>query len=193
MCDIYASFETDFVYNVMKGLRNRVPRGMKIFRRHGMKVKFYLCFFAIIFFGVLLMSSSAFARLACDPTCLSEAKGALKECIAGCKEDFQTEKDSCRNIDHVCAEGCREAYDTCIEEPLTDLANCKVPCNTTLATAVVNCRSMYGRGTHDRDTCIDQAQVLAFTCKDACREVANPLLKTCRDAFKACIIGCKLQ
>ena len=146
-----------------------------------------------------MFSSSAVARMACDHDCLADAKNAFKGCVATCKEDFQTTKDSCRNIDHDCAERCREGddegyvgYETCILNPLTELAECKLPCNTELAAKVDLCRKENAKGTSERDTCIDFYQVIAFQCKDACREVANPALKLCRDTFKACMIACKL-
>jgi hypothetical protein len=157
-----------------------------------MKAKFFLCSLAIIFSGVLMFSSSAVARMACDPDCLAPAKTAFQGCIADCKEAFQDAKDSCRNIDPECAEDCRLKYDGCIVPQLTQLAECKATeCNVPLAVAVANCRAMYPKG-EDRDKCIDQAQVVAFQCRDECREAANPALKICRDAFKECMIGCKL-
>ena len=157
-----------------------------------MKGKIVVCSLALIFSGILLMSSSAFARLACDPDCLADAKTAFKECVATCKEDFQTAKDGCRNIDHDCAEGCREVYEGCALTPLADLAECKATnCNPPLTRAIENCRALYQKG-EDRDKCIDQAQVVAFQCRDECREAANPLLKACRDDFKTCMINCKL-
>ena len=47
-----------------------------------MKAKIFLCSLAIIFSGVLMLSSSAVARMACDPECLARMqrmllKGAL--------------------------------------------------------------------------------------------------------------------
>jgi len=157
-----------------------------------MKAKIILCSLAIIFSGVLMFSSSAVARMACDPDCLADAKNAFKGCVDACKEDFQTAKDGCRNIDHDCAELCRKGYEDCIFDPLADLAACKLPCNTALADAAARCRTAYSKGSEDRDKCIDQVQVIAFQCKDACRETANPALKICRDTFKECMIGCKL-
>ena len=158
-----------------------------------MSLRIVFSFLAIIVSGVLILSSSAFARLTCDPVCLNEAKGALQNCVSDCREVFQQAKDSCRNIDHDCAETCRAAYDACVIDPLSDLAECKVPCNTALTNATAICRTEYDRGTHERDVCVDQAQVVAFTCKDACREQYRPPLTACRDAFKSCIIGCKIQ
>ena len=157
-----------------------------------MKARFFLCSLAIIFSGVLILVSSANARLACDPVCLGDAKSAFQGCIAECKETFQEAKDSCRNINHDCAEICREAYEGCVEQPLIDLAACKLPCNTDLAAKVDLCRKENAKGTPGRDTCIDFYQVIAFQCKDSCREAANPALKICRDTFKECMIGCKL-
>ena len=157
-----------------------------------MKAKFFLCSLAIIFSGALLLTSSAVARMACDPDCLAPAKTAFQGCIADCKEAFQDAKDSCRNIDPECADACREGYETCIFDPLAALAVCKVPCDTERADAAARCRIAFLKGSDDRDKCIDQAQVVAFQCRDECREAANPALKICRDAFKECMIGCKL-
>ena len=158
-----------------------------------MKAKIFLCSLAIIFSGVLILSSSAVARMACDPDCLADAKNAFKGCVDTCKEDFQTAKDGCRNIDHKCAEGCREVYEECVEQPLIDLATCKMLCNEDFAPEAARCRATYSKGDPERDKCIDFYQVIAFQCKDTCREAANPLLKVCRDEFKACMIGCKIQ
>lgn len=157
-----------------------------------MKTKIILCSLAIIFFGVLILTSSAVARMACYPGCLAPAKTAFQGCIEDCKEAFQDAKDSCRNIDPECADACREGYETCIFDPLAALAECKLPCNTELAAAAAMCRTEFPKGSEDRDKCIDFYQVIAFQCKDTCRETANPLLKACSDAFKACMINCKL-
>jgi hypothetical protein len=157
-----------------------------------MKAKILLCFLAIIFSGALLLTSSAVARLACDPDCLAPAKSAFQGCIAECKETFQEAKDSCRNIDHDCAEACRTGYDTCVITPLTDLAECKATkCNPPLTLAVDTCRNLYPKG-ENRDKCIDQAQVVAFQCRDDCREAYNPALAECRSIFKTCMIDCKI-
>ena len=157
-----------------------------------MKTKKLLFSLAIIFFGALVLTSPAVARMACDSGCLAPAKTAFQGCMEDCKEAFQDAKDSCRNIDPECADTCRESYETCIFDPLAALAECKLTkCNPPLATAVTNCRALYSKG-ENRDKCIDQAQVVAFQCRDECREAANPALKICRDTFKACMIDCKL-
>ncbi|MBP1735370.1 MAG: hypothetical protein H6Q53_1657 [Deltaproteobacteria bacterium] len=156
-----------------------------------MKIKIVFCSLALIFSGILIMSSSASARLACDPDCLADAKDTLKGCIATCKEEFQTAKDGCRNIDHDCAEGCRKDYEGCIFDPLAELAECKLKCNEDFAPEAARCREKYPKGDPERDKCIDFYQVIAFQCKDTCREAANPLLKACSDTFKACMITCK--
>lgn len=75
-----------------------------------MKGKIVVCSLVLIFSGIFIMSSSAFARMACDPDCVADAKNAFKGCVETCKEEFQTAKDGCRNIDHKCAEACREVY-----------------------------------------------------------------------------------
>ena len=55
-------------------------------------------------------------------------------------------------------------------DPLDALANCKADCQSDLAIAKDNCRIAYPGGGQALDSCIDQAQVEAFKCRDVCRE-----------------------
>ena len=58
---------------------------------------------AIIFSGVLMFSSSAVA-VKWNPGCVAGAKTIKIECVKACVEEFQVDKDACRNVDHDCAE-----------------------------------------------------------------------------------------
>ena len=58
---------------------------------------------AIIFSGVLMLSSSAVA-VKWNPGCVAGAKTIKIECVKACVEEFQVDKDSCRNVNHEDAE-----------------------------------------------------------------------------------------
>jgi hypothetical protein len=73
---------------------------------------------------------------------------------------------------------------------MTELTDCKAGCFATLSAARDNCRSLYATGTKELDQCIDQAQVVAFSCRDQCREDVRPALAECRNTFRSCITLC---
>jgi hypothetical protein len=124
--------------------------------------------------------------------CVIDANAEYKECRQYCLENMQADKDSCRNINHACAEACREGFDTCIENPSDALDDCKAVCMSNLNVAKQQCRVNFGAGTGALDTCIDQAQIGAFICRDECRESIHlaAVLKQCRKAERACIKAC---
>jgi hypothetical protein len=122
--------------------------------------------------------------------CKLDALVTYRGCKADCREDFQVAKDGCKHRDHACAEQCREDRADC-RQPVLDQRDAAIAqCNATRSAAVDNCRTLYGEGTPERDACIDQAQVVAFRCRDDAREAARPDLKVCRDAFRACVQSC---
>jgi hypothetical protein len=126
-----------------------------------------------------------------DPKqCKSDAQEAYQACKGGCVEAFQTAKDECRNRDHVCVEGCRADRDVCLGPKLDALVAAYAACNATRDGDVQNCKNLYGAGTPERDTCIDNAQLAAFQCRDQAREDARPGLDQCRADFQACAQGC---
>jgi hypothetical protein len=155
-----------------------------------MKKRIVFGFMAILFSIAWVMSSESFARVTIDPDCTKRAKSDLQTCISDCRESFQVSKDSCRNIDHDCAEDCRTEYDGCVSPILTDLGADLATCQAALDDARAACRVAFESGTANRDTCIDQAQVVAFTCRDGFREESQPALAACRVAFKGCILAC---
>lgn len=121
-------------------------------------------------------------------SCIDDAKIAFQECKGDCKETFQEAKDTCLNRDHACVEVCRAEREQCRID--TGFDGAIAACNATLAGAKQDCRELYGPGTSERDRCIDQAQVVAFQCRDGEREIHKPALKLCRSEFKACARAC---
>lgn len=124
--------------------------------------------------------------------CIQEAQTILLECKTFCQENFQVDKDECRNIPHECAETCRSSRETCVDEALNDLDACLSPCNNTFVETKADCRLLYAPGSKDLDRCIDAAQLTAFICRDECRESIQlaDALKSCGKAFRVCIKGC---
>ncbi len=121
-------------------------------------------------------------------SCRREAKGSFKECKALSTEAFQVAKDACWNRDHACVEACRAKRYDCRQDTGFDAAI--AACDATLADAKAQCRGDFDAGTPELDACIDQAQVVAFQCRDAAREAARRPLKLCRKAFRACARAC---
>ncbi len=126
-----------------------------------------------------------------DPRqCRSDAKVAFEAAKAVCVEDFQIAKDACLNRDHECVEQCRAVRQDCKGPILDALEQAKDACRATRDLEVANCRNLYADGTPERDACIDQAQVVAFICRDDAHEVARPQLQICRQAFRTCVQAC---
>jgi hypothetical protein len=120
--------------------------------------------------------------------CVDDAAQARQECTAQCKEDFQTAKDNCVNKDHACMEVCRALRAECREATGLDAAI--DACNDTLRAAKASCRAQHAEGTPERDACIDQAQMVAFQCRDAERSSRRSALNACRREFRACAREC---
>jgi hypothetical protein len=149
-----------------------------------------LWFFAVVLFGGVLMASSAVAWTPADPLCIGDAKEEFKVCVSKCQAELKVDKDSCHQVDHQCAEKCREAFEKCVDVPLTQLAECKLHCNSLFEGTRDDCRASYSPGTWQRDKCIDHAQRVAFGCRDQCRENVQWDLTQCRKAFSVCIRAC---
>ena len=116
--------------------------------------------------------------------CIKTSASEYGECKDDCKEAYQTAKDACSNKDHVCVEACREERAVCRD--LTGFDAAIDQCNDGKETAVATCKNLYAAGTDARDTCIDNAQLAAFQCRDQAREDNKLELKTCRTDFRAC-------
>ena len=140
--------------------------------------------------GLVLLAATAwgFTR---NPQCVQDGAKEKQACIDTCKEDFQAAKDTCWNVDHDCMDTCRAGRDTSVAPIFGALKGCIDGCKATLDDAKANCRTAYAEGTPERDTCIDQAQVVAFSCRDTCREnLDRDGLKQCGKDFRACLRAC---
>ncbi len=133
--------------------------------------------------GLLMASSAVFAT-----PCIKDAKNTQKECKAGCVEDFQSAKDACLNRDHDCVEACRDGRQQC--EDSSGLNQALDACQAQLATDKQSCRQQFPAGSNDRDDCIDQMQVKAFTCRQAARKQFGPAFRACKKGFRACAAAC---
>ena len=141
------------------------------------------------------LTASAAAAVQANPECVASARNNRKVCVLACQEEFQVEKDACRNINHECAEDCREIRKACFDVPLSTLRACVQAANDALEAAIndpeTGCKALHPAGTPERDQCIDAAQVTAFQARDACREGLNrEALKACRKAHRACLRLC---
>jgi hypothetical protein len=116
--------------------------------------------------------------------CIKTSAGEYQECKADCKEAYQTAKDACSDRDHVCVEACREERADCRDATGFDAAI--DACDDGKEAAIANCKTLYGAGTPERDTCIDNAQLAAFQCRDQVREDNKLELKACRTTFRTC-------
>ena len=122
--------------------------------------------------------------------CRRDAKTAYKSCKVTAREEFQFQKDACRNRDHDCVEQCRANRDACREPVEIQLAAATDQCRATRDAAVQNCRALFADGTAEQDQCIDNAQVSAFQCRDQAHEAARPGLEGCGDGFRTCAEAC---
>jgi len=136
----------------------------------------------------LALSVALGAAAAWGSPCIQDAKGEYRDCKASCVEDFQVAKDACLNRDHQCVERCRAERGLCREG--TGIDQAFAACDATLDAAKQDCRDKFPAGSEDRDNCIDQAQVVAFQCRDSAREQFGPALKQCRRDFRVCARAC---
>lgn len=121
-------------------------------------------------------------------TCVREAAGDFAGCGAEAREAHQAATDLCLMRDHQCVEVCRAGRAGCVDD--TGIEGVLRGCSETLEDARETCRGLFGPGTAERDTCIDQAQVVGFQCRDGARETAKPALRVCRTTFKSCARAC---
>lgn len=121
-----------------------------------------------------------------DP-CRDEARAGLRSCKRACRDAFRVAKDSCSKRDHECVDACRLAHDECRAPFEAELATANAMCDETLHAAKRTCREQFAEGTAELDRCIDQAQGVAFACRDAAREAVADDLRQCRRDFRACL------
>jgi len=124
--------------------------------------------------------------------CVVDAQAEAKICAEVCKDTFQADKDSCRNIDHDCADAARADRESCVGGVLTALAQCVQTECAGFRADIETCRQTFPVGDPKRDACVDNAQLLNFQCRDQCRESVQLFssLKTCRTDFRAALKAC---
>jgi len=119
--------------------------------------------------------------------CRDDARSGFRLCKKACKDAFREAKDTCSKRDHECVDACRVARRACRAPFLATLDATVAVCDEALAAAKALCRAQFADGSPARDACIDQAQGVAFACRDAAREVVAPDLRQCRRAYLACV------
>ncbi len=124
--------------------------------------------------------------------CFADARAEAKTCVELCKDDFRADKDSCRNIDHACGDAARDVREACVGGVLLAQAQCVESECAPYRADIESCREQYPVGSPDRDTCVDNAQLLNFQCRDRCRESVQlaRTLKACALEFRADIKAC---
>jgi len=142
----------------------------------------------------------ASAQAPADPKqCKADAKTQYKSDQAECLEDFQVDKDACRNRDHTCVEQCRADRDVCFHNPnpppvgAEDQLDADIAaCNATRDQAKANCHQLYDNDPDptNLNLCIFNAQVAAFECRDQARENDHPAIKACQQSFQSCAQAC---
>jgi hypothetical protein len=148
---------------------------------------------AALVIGITMLSGVAHAKDDATRQCLIDARTEAKTCTQVCRDDFQAAVDTCRGRNHDCAEEARDAHQTCVSDTLHALGQCLTDsCSSVFHDLVEGCKEQFPAGSHERDVCIDGAQMQNFQCRDQCRESVELFksLKTCRDEFKADLKAC---
>ena len=113
--------------------------------------------------------------------CRQQAAADYKTCGATCREEFQFAKDTCRNRDHDCVEGCRAAATLAMQPVQATLDRRSRSARRTSRHAIDLCNG--------DPMCIEQAQVVAFQCRDDAREAARPGFAACRTGLRSVRAG----
>jgi hypothetical protein len=128
--------------------------------------------------------------------CIEQAVDAKRACKAECKDDFQTAVFNCKNVNPECGKACLAGRARCLRPYVQVLEDCVDGCKATLQADKDKCATDCGGDQTCLGTCIDDAQVKAFICRDNCREqwradedIQNGI-KNCRAAFRACVRAC---
>jgi hypothetical protein len=141
------------------------------------------------------LASAAMAQSTSGRVCVAQARDELQACSAECINDFRNERFVCRNVEPGCGRECLGHRESCIETASEPLVECLGDCQTTLIAAKAICVTNCNGDQACLDTCIDTAQVDAFTCRDNCREdfraSGGPVaIDVCRATFRECVRAC---
>jgi len=129
-----------------------------------------------------------------NPTkqCVADARATFKTCNQTCRDDLLASVDTCRNLNHDCADMARENRDTCVKNVFDALNQCIDNECKQFDTDIQQCRDLPA-GSSDRAVCINNAQLQKFICRKNCRLSTDVFkgLRDCRDQFKTDIQACK--
>jgi hypothetical protein len=141
------------------------------------------------------LTTAAMATGGPDRSCGIQAREDVLACRAACTDEFRNAKFLCKDVDPACGRQCLGAREGCIESAVQPLEDCITGCQGTLASEKSYCQQSCGENTGCLDSCFDQAQANAFTCRDNCREsfVTNggpAAVDLCRQSFRSCVAQC---
>ena len=142
-----------------------------------------------------LGAAAAPASVSPSPSCVLQARQELQTCKAECINDFRNERFVCLNVEPGCGRECLGRRESCIEIATAPLDECIGGCRTTLQASKDSCARTCGENESCRDSCVDQAQVDAFVCRDNCHESfrtggGEAAVEACRQQFRGCVLGC---
>ena len=141
------------------------------------------------------LASPALARPTTDHACAVHAKQEVLGCREECTGDFQNAKLLCRDIETECGLQCLGHRESCIETAVQPLQDCLGICRDTLESDKSVCAGLCGADTACFGSCVDQAQVPAFNCRDDCEVThrtngGDLAVDVCRQDFKNCVALC---
>lgn len=157
-------------------------------------------FAAALLLGALIAVPSAWAGM--DPECKADARDEYKDCKMLCKEVYRSDKDLCRNKDHLCAEACRAGRDFCLDGDPNDPNNpgprvrlelCKDDCREDRREAKDQCKLDFpDPNDPELHQCIDGVVLDCFHCRQLCRgaEDYRVIFRNCRQINRYCINAC---
>jgi hypothetical protein len=130
-----------------------------------------------------------------NPTkqCLADARATAKTCNQMCKDDFLASADSCRNLNHDCADTARSTRESCVSDVLASLDQCVTSECKQFDDDIAQCRANNPPDSAERARCVGTAQLQKFLCRKQCRDSVDLFqgLKTCRDEFRTDIQACQ--
>jgi len=136
-----------------------------------------------------LLASAAQARGVRQ--CVSMARQARRQCVAGCNGTFQTDFVTCFGPGGQCAGNCISADTSCKTGPSAKLNTCANDpsnpdsCRSRPQAAINACKT-----DPDPPACADRARLIGLECRQACLDAQMPAFDDCRDAFRMCLAGC---
>ena len=180
--------------------------------------RFWFC--AVVLFGGMLMASSALAGGGHgdgnwdwnwngggigggigggngdgpDFTCFGDARDNYGICAEQCAAGFRNDLAACGK-DPGCADGCREAYVTCVTTDVnptaTELGDCKKGCGEALTASLGECAKIDNQRLKAR--CVDFVERIASSCVRSCIAPVLAKVALCQSEFATCAGGCPAE